>query len=253
MIETSREKDTYISPEPLIYIQSRESGKAATCPSSPRQALYILHNKIYLSPFNRIAKPIFHFFILWKFYACIQCILTIFLIFWNTPRKEGRQTYQLPFASSELSSLVFLFLCFLCNYARLLQNFHMGSLGMGSWLEIFCDKIRDSFLGPPRNCVFLLAWVCVFVHTNGHINICILVFMDTYILFNSLTCQLPSIDKSPDIPFYFEATGLTQKSSGQAPLHNETLPKKATKKNLLFDIQYHIPSFPRELKFTLVI
>lgn len=77
--------------------------------------------------------------------------------------------------------------------------------------------------------------------------------MDTYILFNRLTCQLASMDKSPDIPFYFEASRLTQKSSGQAPLHNQTLSKKATKKNLLFDTQYHIPSFPRELKFTFVI
>lgn len=190
MIETSREQDTFISPEPLICIQSRENGKAATCPSSPRQALCILQNKIDLSPFNLLPSPSFIFFILWTCYACIQYILTIFLTSWHTPRKERRQTHQRPFASSELSSLVFLFLCFLCNYAWLLQNSHMGSLGMGSWLEIFCDKIGDSFLGPPRNFVFLLAWVCVFVYTNGLINICIL---DLWIHISYLTAWLVSL------------------------------------------------------------
>lgn len=244
MIETSREQDTFISPEPLVYIQSRESSHR---PSSPRQTFYILLNKTYLSPFNHIAKIIFHFFILCKFYPCIQYILTIFLMSWNTPRKECRQTYQIPFASSELSSLVFLFLCFLCSYARPLQNSHMGSLGMGSWLEIFCDKIGDSFLGPHRNFVLLLVWVCVFVYTNGHVNICILVFMDTYILFNRLTCQLASMDKSPDIPFYFDASRLTQKSSGQAPLHNQTLSKKATKKSVIWHSIPH-SQFPKRVE-----
>lgn len=72
--------------------------------------------------------------------------------------------------------------------------------------------------------------------------------MDTYILFNRLTCQLASIDKSPDIPFYFEASRLTQKSLDQAPLHNETLPKKSNKK-ILFDTQYHIPnSLPKRVE-----
>lgn len=78
--------------------------------------------------------------------------------------------------------------------------------------------------------------------------------MDTYILFNRLTCQLASIDKSPDIPFYFEASRLTKKSSGQAPMHNETLPKKSNKKNLYLTLNTTFPTlFPRELKFILVI
>lgn len=172
----------------------------------------------------------------------------------DTPRKERRQTYQRPFASSELSSLVSLFLCLLCNYTWLLQNSHMGSLGMGSWLEIFCDKIRRLLSWSSQKLcisVSISLCICVYKRTCKHMHSW---FMDTYILFNRPTCQLASIDKSPDIPFYFEASRLTKKSSGQAPMHNETLPKKSNKKNLYLTLNTTFPTlFPRELKFILVI